>query len=119
MFEAQLLFEDSVVLGPWFPRQADWVRLTLDVVAIAAATIKVELFTKSMEDPGDGSNADSAGTPTAITATATGRTTTEWKSATVGLKELCRYKFTVTGSGEGEWVLFRMLAPVWFDSVKV
>jgi len=125
MFDGQLLFPGSVpatgikVYSPWFPRQADHLRATLEVVQINGATIKVELFTKNSEDVGDGSNADSGGSPTNISASGTGRTTTEWYSTgTIGLKEMVRYRFTVTGTEVSDWVLFRMLAPVWFSGVK-
>ena len=125
MFDAQLLFPGSVpatgikVFSPWFPRQADSLRVTLEVVQINGATIKVELFTKKAEDSGDGANADSGGTPTNITASAAGRTTTEWlATGTITISELVRYRFTVTGADVSDWVLFRMLSPVWFNSVR-
>ena len=120
MFEAQLLIQGSTVFSPWFPRGGDNVTATLEVVEISSATLKVELFTKNSEDAGNGSNADSAGTPISISATATGRTSATWSqptTSTVSIKEMVRYKFTVTGTGTN-WVLFRMLPPVWFDSVE-
>jgi len=69
-------------------------------------------------DSGDGSDADGG---TSIVASATGRSTAEWTSGTAALRELVRYQYTVqsTGIGATDWVLFRMLAPVWFDTVKV
>lgn len=119
MFEAQILFKGTTIYSPWFPRQADNARMTAEVVAVSGATLKVELFTKNKEDAGDGTNADSAGTPTNITLSAAGRTTTEWLSrSTIGLKELVRFKFTVTGTNNYDWVLFRMLPAIWFNSVS-
>ena len=54
MFEAQLLLKGSsgtAVHSPWFPRQGDSVRCTLDVVSIGGAgTVTVTLFTKKSED---------------------------------------------------------------------
>jgi len=56
---------------------------------------------------GDGANADSGGTK--ITANAVGRTTTEWfSSGTITLKEMVRYRFTVTGTITANWVLFQI-----------
>lgn len=125
MFDAQLLFCGSVpatgimMYSPWFPRQADHLRATLEVVQINGATIEIMVFTKNTEDGGDGTNADSAVGPTNITANAVGRTTTEWySSGTIALKEMVRYRFEVTGANVTDWVLFRMLAPVWFSAVK-
>jgi len=121
MFDAQLLFPGSVpatgimVYSPWFPKQGDSLRATAELVQVNGATLKVEAFSKNTEDTGDGTNADAA---TNITLAATGRTTAEWTSGTATLKELVRYRFKVTGTVVSDWVLFRMLAPVWFDSVK-
>jgi len=121
MFDAQLLFPGSVpgtgimVYSPWFPRQGDSLRATAELVQVNGGTLKVEVFTKNTEDTGDGTNADAA---TNITLAATGRTTAEWISGTAALKELVRYRFKVTGALVSDWVLFRMLSPVWFNSVK-
>jgi len=121
MFDAQLLFCGSVpgtgimVYSPWFPGGGDSLRATAELVQVNGATLKVEVFTKNTEDTGDGTNADAA---TNITLAATGRTTAEWTSGTATLKELVRYRFKVTGALVSDWVLFRMLAPVWFEAVK-
>lgn len=118
MFEGQLLIQGSTVYSPWFKRGGDSVRVTLEVLEISGATIKVELYTKKADDAGDGSNADSGAT-TKIEVTAVGRTTQEWSKdvdVDIGLNDLVRYKFTVTGSTTN-WVLFRMLEPQWYDSV--
>jgi hypothetical protein len=117
MFEAQYLITDDedvgiVVDSPWFPRQGDKIRYTLDLVQAVGATIQVGILHKNSEDTGDGGAAVST-----ITATSTlGRTGQEFAT---GLKELVRYQFTVkaTGSPLPGYVLFRMLPPVWFDAV--
>jgi hypothetical protein len=125
MFEAQLLMKGSVVFGPWFPRRGDNIRATLDVVNILGTNTKivVELYTKNTETPGNGENADTSGTPRLnIEGTARDQTTTEWSEDTdsdVQILELVRYKYTVTSEDDFGWVLFRMLAPVWFDSVEI
>lgn len=125
MFDAQLLFPGAVpatgikMFSPWFPSGGDHVRMTLEVAEVDGATIRVDLFTKNSEDGGDGTNADSAVGPTNITANAVGRTTVEWYSTgTIALLEMVRYQFTVTGANSTDWVLFRMLAPVWFNAAK-
>lgn len=125
MFDGQLLFPGAVpatgikIYGPWMPKGGDHVRITAECLQVDGATLKVELFTKNSEDSGDGTNADSGGVPTNITLNATGRTTTEWYSTgTVTLKEMVRYRFTVTGAIQTDWILFRMLAPVWFNAAK-
>ena len=125
MFEAQYFFTidetGESIFGPWFPRGGDAVRTTLDVVQISTnASLRVELFTKNSEETTDGADADTGHT-TNITATTAVRTTEEWsrtEDTDIGLKELIRYKFTLTSTDGGlARVLFRMLPPVWFDAV--
>ena len=123
MFDAQLLFPGAAgaalsFYSPWVPRGGDNLRATVDVVGRVSSQLTVRVFTKNLEDTGDGTDADVG---TSIVASATGRATAEWTSGTAALKELVRYKYTVqsTGTGATDWVLFRMLAPVWFDTVKV
>lgn len=116
MFEAQLLIGSSGdgtrVFSPWFPRQGDNAIFTVDVVAISGVTLSVEVFTKNTEDAGNGSPVSPASgslsgivDPGAVAAT--------WGPDT--LLELVRYRYTVESAGD--WVLFRMLTPVWSDSV--
>ena len=117
MFEAQLLIStgtDYVLYGPWVQRGGDNVRATVDVVAKDTASVTISLFTKNTEDTGDGTDADNTVT---LSGSSVGRTTAEWRSSsTKGPKELVRYRYTVSGTA-GKWILFRMLAPIWWDSV--
>ena len=126
MFEGQLLFPAGPnpavpyrLYGPWMLRRGDSVRCTVDVGAISGApVVDIELFTKNTEDAGDGTNADAAAA-TVIVANAIGRQTVEWLSAgNIALKELVRYRYTITGNAVTDWIIFRMLQPVWFDSLK-
>lgn len=119
MINAQLLTAGCTIYSPWFPRGGDSMIATIDVVAINAAQIVVKVFTKSIDDTGDGHNAN---TSVSISRTGTGRAPAEWLSTpSTGLQELVRYEFTVTEDfvpgGDVAWVLFRMLTPVWFDVV--
>ncbi|HHK42335.1 MAG TPA: hypothetical protein ENJ50_07950 [Planctomycetaceae bacterium] len=115
MFEAQLLYGTSTVYSPWFPRSGDYFIGTLDVISLDGATLTLEVFTKNQEDSGDGVNAD---TSVSIRASAAGRASAEWgPDDSGGIKELVRYKMTASGT-DTQWVLFRILDPVWFDAVK-
>ena len=115
MFDAQLLvskLETHVrVYSPWMPRVSDNARFTMDVVWMFSGTLKVEIFHKNSEDTGDGQLTDGSMSRTTI-----GRTTGEW----TGLKELVRYRFTITPTliGTPARVLFRTLQPCWFDTVS-
>lgn len=122
MFDSQLFFPGVggaalSVYTPWFPRGGDNMIVTIDVTQRMASQLTIRVFTKNSEDTGDGTDADVG---TSIVATATGRSSAEWTSGTATLKELVRYKYTVqsTGTGAGDWTLFRMLAPVWFDTTR-
>ncbi len=109
MVNAQLLEAGCTVYSPWIPRGGDNLIATLEVVEIGSGgRIDVFVWTKNSEDVGPGT--DASGT-LKITLTAVGRGDEEW----IGdAKEWVRYKIVVTGN----WVLFRMLSPVWFDSVQ-
>lgn len=112
MFQAQMLIRgastDTKVFSPWMDRQGDYLRATSEFVA-GNGELTVKVYTKNKEETGDG---DLRVSPT-ISQNTPGRSVAEWSS----LKELVRYEFTV-GDASGEWVLFRMLNPVWFDAVK-
>ena len=113
MFEAQMLIVNAgsyAVYSPWFPRGGDNLRATLEVVNRSGTpTLTVTVYTKNTEDVGNGTEANT----TTISGGAAGRTVAEWAGVT---KQLVRYKFAPTGTA-GDWTLFRMLAPIWFDSV--
>jgi len=112
MFQAQLLngATNGAVYSPWFERQGDYLRATVEVVAMAGSTgVTVTVLTKNKEDTGDGTAVSGS-----IAQSSAGRGTTEFTT----LKELVRFKFD-PGTTSTSWVLFRMLPAVWFDAVKV
>ena len=115
MFEAQLVIAKSSayeIFSPWFPRGGDRVIITAEAVEIGDADVEVRLYTKSAEDEGSGSDVTS-GTNFTIGGSV-GRTSGTWGAE---LKDMVRYRFEVTGTQAGDWLLFRMLPPVWFDEV--
>jgi hypothetical protein len=121
MFESQYLHspkgegESLEVYSPWFGRGGDHARFTVDIVQVIAATLQIEVLTKNSETAGDG------GTTLVLSSlfTSFGQYEIDPTVANSTL-ELVRYKFKVVSTGtEVGSVLFRMLPPVWFDSVKV
>ena|SRR5688500_13941563 len=115
MFEAQVIADPgdgTSVYSPWFPRQGDVALFTLEIGAVSSVTLTVEVATKNTEDPGDGTLVGGS-----ISRGTVGRSATTW--GPTDLEELVRFKFTAVGDGVGDWVLFRMLPAVWFDSLKV
>lgn len=118
MFNAQYLRitgaknDTLTVLGPWMSRGGDNVIFTLEMLDFENADLTVTLLHKDSETPGNG-----ASTGTAISnKTTAGR----YDEEHLGLDELVRYQYTITLTSTGTgYVFFRMLAPVWFDSVGV
>lgn len=116
MFQAQLLIASgtsSKVFSPWMARRGDNLRATAELVDVSGtgATLTVRVFTKKADESGDGTDANAS---TTISLTAAGRSDAEWSGNE--LLDMVRYQFEV-GDSTGDWVLFRMLSPVWFDSV--
>jgi hypothetical protein len=116
MIEGTLLFANTTVFSPWFPRQADLLRVIAECIARYDASTTIELYTKDDGDPGDGLPVDEA---VSITLAANGRQMAEWKLAPgeEGVKQLLRFRYVVTGSKANHWMLFRLLPAVWFDAV--
>jgi hypothetical protein len=112
MFDAQYLFKSHEVFGPWMSRGGDHVIATVDLASLdgVGAELYIKLYTKNSEDVGHGSllsgslDSSIAGTKSLLFS---------------NTKELVRYHFTVPkGAADGSKALFRMLAPVWFDSLS-
>ena len=119
MIDGTLLFKGTTVFSPWFPRQADMLRVTAECIAVNGATITIKLYTKNRADPGDGNQVDAGGGGTVITLSAPGRSTAEFKyvPAQEGVEEMLRFQFAVTGTDATDWILYRLLPAVWFDAV--
>lgn len=115
MFQAQLLMctnPSQPVYSPWFPRQGDNLRATVELAANgASANVTVTVLTKAQDATTNGTAIGST-----FASSGPGRVTAEF-TPTDGINELVRYKFD-PGTTSSGWVLFRMLAPVWFDSIK-
>ncbi|MCB9915617.1 MAG: hypothetical protein H6828_10785 [Planctomycetes bacterium] len=90
------------------PRGGDYMLATVELIA-GNGSITVNVHTKNREDTGNGTAVSGSLSPSGV-----GRDTDEFTS----LKELVRYEF-VAGGTTSQWVLFRMLEPVWFDAVAV
>ena len=119
MFQGQYLITKNfangvMVYSPWMPRGGDNLRFTLDVADIVGGNLTVTAFHKNSEDTGDGSTTSTAIGP--VTTVVPPRSDAEH----LGLKELVRYRFVFKASVDGTigWVLFRMLPPVWFDTLN-
>jgi len=116
MIDATLLFSGMTVYSPWFPRQADMLRVTAECVALNGTDLTIELYTKNEEDPGDGLPVDEN---VSIVLDAVEKQTAEWKTVVneKGVQQLLRFKYTVGAEASNEWILFRLLPAVWFDAI--
>jgi len=118
MIDAMLLLKGTTVFSPWFPRQADMLRVTAECVAVDGATVTIKLYTKNLEDTGNGDPVDEN---VSISLNSIGqRITEEWKTVVSqeGVQQLLRFQYVVTGSATNDWILFRLMPAVWFDAVK-
>lgn len=117
MIDATLLFDGSTVYSPWFPRQADMLRVVAECVALNGAALTITLYTKNSDETGDGANVDTA---VSITLNTIGRNApAEWRtiSGQEGVQQLLRFRYEIAGGSPNDWILFRLLPAVWFDSV--
>jgi hypothetical protein len=121
MFQAQLLIgksEPYTLYSPWFVRGGDSARFAIDVVEetmlSAGVAFTIDIVTKNTEDAGNGLVVTTGGAGSFTATTGAGQTQFVQDG---GLKELVRFEFTVPGGVAGDWVLFRMLRPQWFDVV--
>ena len=115
MFQAQYLFEGTEVYSPWMPRGGDHMRASVDVIKMTGTgtqTLKIQVRTKKLEETSD----DGTQVGSDWDRTATGDATQEFN----GVNELVRYEFSynTTGNASTDYVLFRMLDPVWYDAVN-
>ena len=117
MIDGTLLFAGTTVYSPWFPRQADMLRVTAECIARSNASVRIDLYTKNQEEPGDG---DPVYSSTYIELGDDIRPTVEWKTESTGdgVEQLLRFKYTVTSESSNDWILFRLLPAVWFDAVN-
>lgn len=106
--------ETLTVYGVWMPRKGDNLRLTVEVVWTKFAVLKATLFQKNYDEVGDGTT---AGVSLTFSLT-TGRQTMEL----LGAKELVRVQLELDPGGDVTTgvglVAYRLLQPVWFESVK-
>lgn len=119
MIDATLLFNGVTSYSPWFPRQADMLRVVAECVAVSGATITIKLYTKNEEQTGDGLPVNEN---VSIVMNSPGRSTpAEWKTVVSqeGVRQLLRFRYEVTGTNNNDWILFRLLPAVWFDAVAV
>jgi hypothetical protein len=121
MFDAQLLVADAAnfdVYGPWIPREGDNALFSVDVQELSltgAAQFQVQLETKGHEDAGNGSAISPLQFQIAITSA--GQDT---QLVSGQLQDMVRYRFIFNDdAAAGDWVLFRMLPPIWFDAVDL
>lgn len=116
MIDATALFNGMDLYSPWFPRQADRLRVTAECVAVLGATVQIKLYTKNVAEPGDGNPVDEG---VKIVLDTEGRVTAEWKTVVSeeGVEQLLRFRYEVSGSEDYEWILFRLLPAVWFDAL--
>lgn len=100
---------------PWFPKGADNALFTCEIVHQhfgAGGGVSMTVHTKNREDGGN------EGSPASIVAFAPIAATGFQEAACTNLKQLVRFKITVTpgtGSSDPQGVCYRFLPPTWYD----
>lgn len=116
MFQAQYLFKDNAVWSPWLDRQGDNITISADFIKVnvsaTSPALTIQVWTKSRETTGDGSQMTGS-----LEINSAGQDSADFS----GCNEMVRYKMTVTttSTNDYDYILFRMLSPVWFDDVAV
>lgn len=111
MFHGQYLISGDTVYSPWISREGDLLRVHYDAIALGkGALCGLQVFHKNRQDTGPGTM---AGTVT-LNVSAVGVTGSEFSD----LKEMVRYKMFCTSPTKGNYALFRILSPIWFDQVR-
>lgn len=111
MKDSILLAQYGAIYTPWFPRQADNAKFFFELVdASSTGSLQVDVFHKSEDDAGD---------PSTAFATLSATTAKQVHSLTAsGLKELVRFKITQGGTGDAQWILFRFLGSVDYNTAS-
>jgi hypothetical protein len=117
MIDAMLLMNGTTVFSPWFPRQADMLRVVAECVAVEGVILEIELFAKNSSETGDGEPVEEG---TSIILNAPGRSAAvEWRTmpSQEGVGQLLRFRYKVIAEESPGWILFRILPACWFDAV--
>ncbi len=97
---------------PWFPRAADNAVFTFELISNPdSSTLTVTVLHKNHDDTGNGTTA--TGTFTQIA------TSGFYSLELSGLKEQVRFEVAATGGDVHGAVLYRILAPTWFNTADV
>lgn len=103
---------DTVLFTDWMPRQGDHAVFTTELITAIGADFAVEVYHKNSEDSGPGAAVGSL-----VAATTTLGLHEKQFS---GLKELVRYRITVSATaGNMGGVIYRFLQVTWFDKARV
>jgi len=98
---------------PWFPRVSDNGVFAYEFVHNLGGSLAATVYHKDREDPGS-----SPGSPSGSFAQLGG--TDFYQANCTALKELVRFKFTLTSAnGSTALALFRVLTPTWYATARV
>jgi hypothetical protein len=101
---------------PWFPKGADNAHFTCEIIhqnlGTSGGTVTITVYNKNREDAGIESQS-----PFTFSFSQLG-TTGFYEAACANLKQLVRFKITVTpgtGTSDPQGVCYRFLPPTWYD----
>ena len=106
MIIGQSLASTQTVYSPWVDRMSSEARFYLDIIAVMSG-VRLDVVIQHKKR----TEADSAAS---TIATCTQITTTGIKEVSASsLRELVRFKFTVTDAGSMAWIHFRVMPTIW------
>lgn len=126
--------KDEKIYTDWIPRGGDNVILRADRTssnpsASAGVTVTVRVFTKNLDETGDGYAVEPSGSSTPVSFTVAYDSTTVQElvvtstptstaSHPKGLKQLVRLELVGSGSGDDDWTDVRIFPPIFFNDAR-
>ncbi|MHC4516217.1 MAG: hypothetical protein ACYS5W_21315 [Planctomycetota bacterium] len=103
----------TVLFSPWFPREADYAVFSYEQIALkgSGTAFEVLVYHKNTEDTGEGATSG---------ASFSSLSDNIYTSSKVAYKELIRFRYEVKDGNYNDggvcFVIYRMLAPTWYNA---
>jgi len=121
----RVFFKDDEVFTDWISRGGDGLILRAEAIDTNnnSMDLKVEPYTKNVEDTGVGTKIDSGGSSWDLVIDgAAGKIgkiqeIIKVSTGTIGMKELIRFRITVVNAtNASDWLSMRVFPPIFFDA---
>lgn len=106
MIIGQSVASTQTIYSPWFDRVSSEASFYLDIIAVMSG-VRLDVYIQHKKRTEADSAASAIASFTQITTTGV-----KEKSAS-NLRELVRFKFTVSDAGSKAWIHFRVMTTIW------